>query len=333
MPGQFKMPPHPPHHSSQEQEDTSAYSSYNPNSYTGENPEMPRFNAQGSSNDQPEHKRGFLSRFHPGKAALITFALIFSTSLIYERYEDHIYSSNIYTAVDASDYCEYEVFNPQMIGDKIYAPLKITKIDPYTQLISSVSVTATDTNTGQSLGSWYESADMDYDCKELWLTAVFDTDDLYIPDEWEDEEAGEDAVTAKIDLSDIDIQVQTDYIDAFPITEYSYLADDANATDEQLYKIYQNHHKEDRSTYTIDSGGIENQNGIVVFTIERPNAYEPDDSVYGTVNIIYKNNGEVVYAEPYHYSGTLSDYKYSCAFTPEEKVPAYDSVELINVWE
>ncbi len=326
MPGQFQ--------SNEEQEDFST-SSYNSNSYTGGNAEMPRFTAQGSVNNRVQHKRGFLSRFHPGKAALITFALIFSTSLIYERYEDHMYSSYASTAVDASDYCDYEVFNPQLVGDKIYAPLKITKIDPYAQLISSISVTATDTNTGQILGNWYESADMGHDCKELWLTAVFDTDNLYIPDEWEDEETvnDEDDAATEIDLSDIDIQVQTEHFDAFPISEYSYLADDENATDEQLFKIYQNHHKEDRSTFTIDSDGVENQNGIVVFTVERPNADEPDDSVYGNVNIIYKNNGEVVYAQLYDYNGTLSDRKYSCAFTPDEKVPAYDSVELVSIWK
>lgn len=215
---------------------------------------------------------------------------------------------------DTSDgQLSYEAAEPVWEDGILYQTYHITKGDPQSKVDGSLSV-----DFEADHGSWdsyYSSSlDMGFECDEIWITAY--SADLDLDDE----------------LSGLDIDADLTSYYSSSIEEYRYLLDDEDDWDyETIFKEYKYYHPEEFPEITVNTKDAAQENGIVTFTLQFTDSEMLSSSLYGSVNIVYKKDGQVVFADVYDYSGNLNGVSKTFAYTPPITVPEYDDVEVISM--
>ena len=299
---QFQMPkpPKPKTPSSSASRKQNASQKTNPNS---------RFTS--SSNRQSSKK--YQTYFRPGPvllAAVIACVLSMGSSVYSIARQDSYgaYSEPVETAI--SDYAlEYEILPLSMVDDNLLATVSITKPVELGEEYSSWIELEAESQIDSDIQSEYVST-IGFDCPQIWITTVFP--DFEVLD----------------DLSEVSISLDRDDDAWNSLDDYDYLLNDPDSADyETLLKAYRHANPQKYNTLTLLTDGVPEQSGIVSFQAT-PQAGV--DYVDGKVNVVYKKDGQVVYGGIYDYNAVSSASK-TFVYTPSVALPAYDSVELIDL--
>ena len=121
-----------------------------------------------------------------------------------------------------------------------------------------------------------------------------------------------------------------DKIDVYTPMRYDYLSRKDNPTEEDILNEYQKFNANDFHDIEILDDGVAEQNGKVTVKLK---SKDPDATYqYGDLNIVFKKDGKPVFADTTHYSQdskAKSDLVHT--YETEHKLPAYDSVEVIDL--
>lgn len=131
-----------------------------------------------------------------------------------------------------------------------------------------------------------------------------------------------------VDAEDIDVHVEYELSYESTLYDYEYYLNDGEEVSyDNIMKHYLENHPEANGQIEIVHDGVSEQNGVVQYRFGN----DIEQSIYGSVNIVYKNAGEVVFGaiEDCEASTTQRTFVYS---TPVPIGP-YDEVEIHYLME
>lgn len=118
------------------------------------------------------------------------------------------------------------------------------------------------------------------------------------------------------------------------------LNDPASLDDATLRKLLSRSHEFARYDIEVTDDGVDEQSGVVVAKVTKPDAsslvdgqyYTQDNQITGSCNILFKKDGEVVFADVYYYPNeTAARDSFAFAYTAPYDLPEYDSVEIVDL--
>ncbi len=268
-------------------------------------------------------KSSWLSRQKPG--ILMTLAALFFTPSVIGMVGDLI-SNRISTSPGIIEETTWgwlesgsgnlsieQVGSTVLIQDEAITTFHIQKANPAYRSYVELEVETTNLTNDDEVNDWPMVGAMGFECSEIWVSSVAHF--YYDPPQ-----------------SVEDIHVETDLTEEYSDYIGNYFYDENN---EQSYETLLNRYKEefpsDYATIQIDSTGMETQSGIVTYTVTNPEGVQDYDTLYGSVNIVFKKDGQVVFGAVDHYSTSSNVRSKSFAYSPDVQIPSYDDVEIINM--
>lgn len=129
-----------------------------------------------------------------------------------------------------------------------------------------------------------------------------------------------------VDNLDVDVEYELSYTSSLYDYDF-YLDEDEEANYGNILAHYLEYHPEAATPIEIVQDGVGEQNGVVQYRFNN----EIDHSIYGSVNILYKNEGEVVF-------GAIEDCEASTVqrtfvYSPPVSIGPYDEVEIHYILE
>lgn len=217
------------------------------------------------------------------------------------------------------DELSYEQYDPQIYEDQLIVSYRIRKDDPETAVSFTLDVNASADEADSTDGfpyqeyDWIGSSMMGFECDEVFVSSVMPFNNHPVQD-----------------LSDLDIETRLDSIYVQQPDDFDYLTEDGT---KDFTEAYRKANPEKFAELRLDSDGVASQNGIVTFTVSLPENLDPGYTPYlsGSVNIIYKKDGQPVFGGIYSYVSSTPARSRSFAYTPDGKVPEYDEVQLVDM--
>ena len=186
----------------------------------------------------------------------------------------------------------------------------LTKDDPaiYASLFIDVEITA-----NEDYGELYNFShiELGYGQEDAWTSVLYTSFQL-------------EGVDAK------DIQVDVDYESSYTtsLMDYDYYLDEGeDATYENILWHYLKRHPEQNPRIEVISDGVDQQNGVVQYQV----SLDSDGVFYGNANILFKNKGEVVFAEMVDLDASTNQHTF--AYSAPIPLPEYDAVEIQYILE
>lgn len=252
------------------------------------------------------------SLFSPGAVlGVLSFLLVFASIGTAVTHFHSSFGSNEYTSAEnyetASSY--YSIpgdISWMKSGDDYIGTFEIIKDDPDTLVSSTSGIMHYYDADGEEQISYFSVPEMDYFTDRVWVNA-----DAWMPD-------GQTLDGAWISFED---PVYTQ-----DISNESWVTDEIAPDNAAIRKALKNDPSYARRKIEVVDDGVKEQDGFVMAKITQP----ADASSYGEVNVIFKKDGKVVFADTsdYSYNGSDEGGTFSFAYTAPYKLPAYDEVVI-----
>ncbi len=203
-----------------------------------------------------------------------------------------------------------------VLKDEAITTFKIQKNNPDYRSYLSLEVETTNTLTDEETTDWPRVGAMGFDCSEIWVSSVAH---FY----YEAPKSSEQI--------EVDVDLTEEYSDYIGNYFYPYEEENTTLSTQELIARYKEEFPADYATIQVDSTGVEAQSGIVTYTVTNPDTVRDYDTLYGSVNIVFKKNGQVVFGVVESYSTSSSVRSKTFAYSPNIQLPEYDEVEIINM--
>lgn len=259
---------------------------------------------------RPSRKRGF----KPGQFLLLSWLFLavgivgLVSNPLYE------YPDQPYVGEEADEIPSYISIHPVQISkptdNTVMLTFHLTKDDPssFVSLFADIEV-----GTKEKYSSLYDFTNirMGYAQEEVW-TSVLCTSPQF----------------EGYDASDIEANIEYDHSTSFNLSYYDYYLEDGDQNNyENLMKRYLEHFPEQNPTIDIISDGVDQQTGIVQYKM----SIDSNNSIFGNVNIIFRNQGEVVFATIDSVESSTNQHTF--VYSAPIPLPEYDSVEIQYITE
>lgn len=265
------------------------------------------------TNPRLASSRKYQTYFRPAPVLLAAaLACVLSMgSSIYSiaRQDSYVGYSETVAVAESDQSLEYELLPLSMVDDNLLATVSITKPTELGKEYSTWIELEVESQIDSDIQSEYVSA-IGFDCPQIWITTVFP--DFEVLD----------------DISEVSISLDRDDDAWNRLDDYAFLLNNPESADhETLLKAYRHEYPEKYNTLTLLTDGVPEQSGVISFQVTpQPGV----DYIDGKVNVVYKKDGQVVYGGIYDYNAISSSAK-TFVYAPSIALPAYDSVELIDL--
>lgn len=216
------------------------------------------------------------------------------------------------TSLDPDIRIEQVSGQPVIVNNDVITTFKITKANQNIKAYVDLTVETVDELTGEE-DNEYQFFNMGFDCYEVWFSSVASFyKNIQSSDNFR--------VTPDLEVSMYD-----------SLDDYYYYLDDQGKTVQEQRELYKRDNPSFYPTIEILNNGSESQSGIVSFLVTNPSDAKDYDRLHGTVNIIFKKDGQVVFGDLYDYSSPSAIQSKAFAYTPPIQLPQYDEVEVISL--
>lgn len=206
-----------------------------------------------------------------------------------------------------------QVAHLEKINGVSFATLQISRQD--TLKSKSMSINVYDTRTEEDDPNSY-SADV---C--TWIDMPFGVDTMY--------QTLALSGSEKTDLDANDLSFSVDgFWESDLRSDYDFLDEKGTMSDEDLLKAYRELGDQNYTVQLTDDGR-DSSYSTIAFSLswpdDRPNSY------FGHVNILYKKEGQTVFADVYEMKPSAGSSSFQYVYTPSLPIPDYDEVEVLKI--
>lgn len=286
----------------------------------------PVFKTESESNAVKSHRSSsFPGGFRPGGVMLGLAAVLLGGSLLMMvSYSSASYDSLLSTDV-SSDYASAasyaEAGDPVLFQTKegTVITVPVSKTDPDMRLdgLSGIITVTTDDYENDEYAIYFPS--MDYFTDTVYASTI-----LYGTD--------------KDDIQDIDIRLDSGYSQDIQDYAWMYTDNSGGADADTIRKLMLADPGYAHYDIQITNDGVAEQDGVVIAKGSYPKiitdaGLESDDEhVYGSYNVIFKKDGNVVFADEADYSTNFNDAgTFPVLYSAPYRLPDYDSVEIVDL--
>lgn len=222
------------------------------------------------------------------------------------------WSEDITSSLDPEIKIEQISPKPVVINNDVITTFKVTKANQDTSAYVDLIVETVDELRDEEDNDYYYFR-MGFGCDSVWISS---TANFY-------------KTPQSSDSFNVSPELEISMYDSW--SSYYHYLEDQEKTSEEWLELYKRDNPSYYPTIEILNNGVESQSGIVSFLVTNPSNAKDYDPLHGTVNIVFKKDGQVVFGDLYNYSSSSPIQSKAFAYTPEIQLPEYDEVEIISL--